>query len=158
MDRRVVILGVALAGLVACGGGTSEIEVPEGAASPDEAVEVFVRAAQEAQRFRAAGELTAADRSYERMAGVFGTRRGSIMRSYSSSHVRDRMIVLAACLRPDNFRKLSQLDPRASTAGETTVTVEIVRGEETSTLAFEVVRGREGRWFVTRIDLTDFKC
>ena len=68
------------------------------------------------------------------------------------------MIVLAACLRPGSYRKLSQLDPRASRTGTTTVTVEIQRGEETSTLPFEVVRGREDRWFVKRIDLTDFKC
>ena len=158
MDRRAVILIPTVVGLIGCGGGTSNIEVPEGAASPDQAVEVFMQAAQEAQRFRAAGELSAADRAYERMAGVFGTQRGSIMRSFSSSHVRDRMIVLAACLRPDSYRKLSQLDPRASRAGETTVTVEITRGEEASTLPFEVVRGRENRWFVKRIDLTDFKC
>lgn len=158
MDRRVVMVVATLIGLGGCSGGTAEITVPEGAPSPDEAVDVFVRAAQEARGFRAVGELAAADRSYERMAGVFGTKKGSILRSYPANEVRDRMIFLAACLRPDSFRKLSQIDPRSGKTGTTTVTIELVRGDESRQLSFRVTRGREDRWFVNQIDFTDFLC
>lgn len=158
MDERAVVTAGLLLALGGCGGGSSSLEVPEGAATPDQAVEVFMRSAQEANNFKTAGELASADQAYERMAGVFGTERGSIKRSFSKEEVHDRMVVLAACLRPTAFRKLSQLDPRAGRTGSTTVSVELTRGDESVTLAFSVIRGRAERWFVERIDLTNFSC
>ncbi len=159
MDERAVVIAGLLLALGGCGGGgSSSLDVPEGAATPDQAVEVFMRSALEANNFKASGELAAADLAYERMAGVFGTEKGSIKRSFPNQEVRDRMVVLTACFRPTAFRKLSQLDPRAGQTGTTTVTVQLVRGSELIRLAFTVVRGRAERWFVERIDLTNFTC
>lgn len=140
------------------GGGTTTINVPEGSVSPDQAVEVFMQSAQQAVNFRAVGELAAADKAYDRMAGVFGTENGSISRSFPAQEVRDRMIVIAACLRPDAYRRLSQLDPDAQRVGSTTVSVELIRGTQKTMLPFKLVLGRGDRWFVTQVDFSTFTC
>jgi hypothetical protein len=156
-DGTAVVL-LTLLGLSGCAGGTARLEVPEGAASPEEAVEVFLSAAQEAVQARRAGTFTEAERAYERMASVFGTEHGSIQRAYSAQEVRDRMIVLAACLRPSSFRVITQPDPAAWSARRTTVTVELTRGTESAALPFRVVLGRGDRWFIEQIDLSSFAC
>jgi hypothetical protein len=161
VDKAVILTG-ALMALSGCGGGggggSSNLNVPEGALSPDQAVETFMLAVQEAQRSRATGELTDADLAYQRMAAVFGTESGSIRRSYSSEEVRNRMIVLAACLRPTEFRRLSSIDPEAGRKGWTLISVQINRGGELMTLPFRVVLGRGDRWFIEQIDLSNFIC
>ena len=156
-----VVVAVALLGLSGCGGssgGTMNMDLPEGAASPEQAVETFLDAVTESQRAKAAGEFTEADEAYERMASVFGTEDGSISRSYSGDEVYNRMLVLAACFRPAGYRIITQPDPRAWQAKGTTVTVEIRRGQELLTLPFRVVLGRDERWFIEQIDVSTITC
>ncbi len=156
--ERVVVGAVVLA-LFGCGGARNPaLSVPEGAASAEQAVETFLSAVQAAQRARAAGEFTEADRAYERMAAVFGTERGSIQRSFSAEEVRNRMLVLAACLRPTSYRIISAPDPQAFRAKRAQVTVELRRGAETATLPFRLVYGRGERWFIDQIDVSSFSC
>lgn len=159
VDRWVVMTG-ALFGLVGCSGGSGAPELPEGASAAREAVDVFLKSSQTALLSRQSGNLAEADRAYKRMAAVFGTDEGSINRSRSSSDVRSRMIVLAACLRPTSFEIISALDPDAHRLGATTVSVEIVRGEETITLPFSVIRGPQDRWFIEQIQIeaSSFAC
>ncbi len=155
---RVVVGAVALS-LISCGGARSpSLEMPEGAASPEQSVETFLAGVSEAKRARAAGEFTEADRAYERMASVFGTERGSIHRSFSAEEVRSRMLVLAACLRPTSYRIISAPDPQAFRAKRAQVTVELKRGTEVSTLPFRLVYGRGERWFIEQIDVSSFSC
>jgi len=145
--------------MVGCGGPSATIEGPTGGSSPEQAVEAFLTAAQEAVQARRAGESTEADRAYERMAAVFGTESGSISRAYPAGEVRSRMIVLSSCIRPDQFRVTSTPDPQAWTAGTTTITVELRRGTDTLTLPFHLVKGRSDRWFIERIDIaSSFSC
>jgi hypothetical protein len=161
--ERVAVVVAALVGLTGCGGGggssdpmpTAEVE---GGSSPETVVEAFLAAAQEAVRSRAAGEFTVADRSYDKMAAVFGTEQGSITRSFSVQEVRSRMIVLSACLRPLSYRVISSPDPGAWSSKQTTVSIDLMRDEGTTTLAFTAVLGRSDRWFIERIDLSDFSC
>lgn len=155
-----VALAAALAGLVGCGGGSTSIDGPTGGSSPEQAVEVFLTAAQEATRSQRAGNMSVADRAYERMAAVFGTEGGSIRRSHPAREVRDRMIVLAGCLRPDQFRIIGSPDPQAWSNKRTTVTVELRRGNQTVNLPFKLVVGRGERWFIEQIDLaaSSFVC
>ncbi len=159
--ERVVVAAVLL-GLSGCGGrsstGTTSMDLPEGAASPEQAVETFLDAVTESQRAKAAGEFTEADEAYARMASVFGTQEGSINRSFDAEEVYSRMLVLAACFRPAGYRIITQPDPRAWQAKQTTVTVEIRRGQETLTLPFRVVLGRDDRWFIEQIDVSAITC
>jgi hypothetical protein len=148
--------------LIGCSGGGTPAgvspSVPEGESSPETAVETFLFSAKEAFEARQAGEFTVADRAYQKMAAVFGTENGSISRSYPASEVRDRMIVLSACLRPVQFTLVSHSDPEAWQRKTTVVTVELVRDVGRSTMPFHLVVGRGDRWFVDRIDLTEFAC
>lgn len=162
MDR-VVVLAATLVGLSGCGGGggSTYADMPAGASSPDAAVEVFLRAAQEAQAARQGGEFPTANRAYARMAAVFGTDRGSIAKAYPEQEVRDRMIVLAACLRPTLFRITSQPDFEAQRNRETLVTAEITRDRnEIISLPFRVVQANDDRWYVEQIHLSvdSFSC
>lgn len=156
-ERWVVMAALLLAG---CGGGPGTVELPEGAAAPAEAVDVFLKSAQAALRERGSGNLTEADRAYEQMAAVFGTEQGSMYRSRSRDEVRSRMIVMAACLRPTSFRIISDLDPNAHRMGKTTVTVELTRGDQAMNLPFSVVRGGQQRWFIDQIQIQEssFVC
>lgn len=155
---RWVMMTAALLGLTGCSGGSARPEMPEGAANPEEAVDVFLKSSQDALLARRNGNLSEADRAYERMAAVFGTENGSIFRSHPADDVRSRMIVLAACLRPIGFRILSQFDPQAQRSGRTSVTVELTRGRETMNLPFFVVKGRQERWFIEQIEVSSFSC
>lgn len=154
------MMAAALVGLVGCGGGSTSIDGPTGGSSPEQAVEVFLTAAQEGARSIRAGNMSEADRAYERMAAVFGTEGGSIRRSHPAGEVRDRMIVLAGCLRPDQFRIIGSPDPQARSNKRTTVTVELRRDNRTVNLPFKLVLGRDDRWFIEQIDLTaaSFAC
>lgn len=158
MVERGVIAAAVLLAAGGCGGGSARFEVPEGATSPEQAVEVFLSAAQEAQQARAAGEFARADRAYERMAAVFGTEKGSMRRSHPAGEVRDRMIVLSACLRPTTFRVIAQSDSQARGAGRTPVTVDLMRGSQGVNLPFSVVLGRGQRWYIEQIDFSSFSC
>jgi hypothetical protein len=159
---RVAVLAAVLVGLGGCGGGggTSSIDMPAGAASPEEAVETFLNAANEAQEAKAAGEFERVRVSYERMAAVFGTDQGSISRSYPEQEVRDRMIVLAACIRPVSFRIVSSPDFSARDRGEMLVTAEIARTPTNVTLPFRVILARDDRWYIEQIilSLQTFEC
>ncbi len=165
MRKAVRVVAVAaLAGIAGCGGGGRGVGgmegLVEGGSTPERAVEMFLDAARESQALKSAGELTEAGRAYERMAAVFGTQRGSIRHSYSAEEVRDRMIVLAACLRPDQYRITSQPDPRAYENEQTVVTAEITRDVDTVSLPFRVVLGGDERWYIEQIQLSasSFSC
>ena len=157
-----VVAATVLLGLSGCGGSsgssTMGMDLPEGAASPEQAVETFLDAVMESQRAKAAGEFTEADEAYERMASVFGTEEGSISRSYTHDEVYNRMLVLAACFRPSAYRIITQPDPRAWQAKQTSVTVEIRRGQEAISLPFRVVLGKNERWFIEQIDVSNITC
>ncbi|UCC82368.1 MAG: hypothetical protein JSW46_15480 [Gemmatimonadota bacterium] len=159
---RVAVLAAVLVGLVGCGGGgsTSSLDVPVGAATPEEAVEAFLSAAKQAQEAKAAGEFEQVRVAYQRMAAVFGTDQGSISRAYPEQEVTDRMIVLAACLRPVSFRITSQPDFSARERGESLVTAEIARTPTNVTLPFRVVLARDDHWYIEQIILTlqTFEC
>ncbi len=158
----MAVLAAVLVGLGGCGGGggTSSIDVPVGAATPEEAVEAFLSAAKEAQEAKAAGEFERVRVAYQRMAAVFGTDQGSISRAYPEQEVTDRMIVLAACLRPVSFRITSQPDFSARERGESLVTAEIARTPTNVTLPFRVVLARDDRWYIEQIilSLQTFEC
>jgi hypothetical protein len=151
-------LVLAVAGCGGAGAAPERTGIPEGGSSPEQTVETFLEAAREAQTAKAAGEFTRADRAYERMAAVFGTENGSIWRSFSREEVRGRMLVLAACLRPNAYRIVSQPDPGARRSGRTIVTSEVARGDDTVTLPFSLVLGRGERWFIERIDVAAITC
>ncbi|UCC73138.1 MAG: hypothetical protein JSV86_00815 [Gemmatimonadota bacterium] len=158
---RVAVLAAVLVGLGGCGGGgTSSLDVPVGAATPEEAVETFLNAAKEAQEAKDAGQFEQSRRAYARMAAVFGSEEGSISKAYPEQEVRDRMIVLAACFRPVNFRITSQPDLMARERGETVVTADIARAPENVTLPFTVVRARDDRWYIVQVHLSlqTFTC
>jgi hypothetical protein len=160
--ERVVVGAALVLGLAGCGGtgggASSAVAVPEGGSSPEQAVETFLDAVVAAQASRAAGEFTEADRAYNRMAAVFGTENGSIRRSYAAEEVRSRMLVLSACLRPNSYRIITQPDPEAWQTKRTTVTVDLVRGSETLTLPFRLVLGRDDRWFIDQIEVSQMSC
>ncbi len=157
VDR--VVVAVVVLSLIGCGSARApSLSVPEGAASPEQAVETFLNAVRAAQTARAAGEFTDADRAYEQMAAVFGTERGSIHRSFSAEEVRNRMLVLAACLRPSSYRIITAPDPQAFRAKRAQVTVELRRGAQSATLPFRLVYGRGERWFIEQIDVSSFSC
>jgi hypothetical protein len=156
---RVAVAAAFVVALGGCsGGGGSVSPENEGAASPEQAVEVFMSSATEAQRAKAVGEFTTADRAYERMANVFGTEEGSIRRSHSAEEVRSRMLVLSACMRPTVFRIITQPDPQAWQTKSTVVSVELTRGQQRLTLPFRVVLGRGERWFIQQIDVSNMTC
>jgi hypothetical protein len=158
----VAVLAAVLVGLGGCGsgGGTSYIDVPVGAATPEEAVETFLGAAKDAQEAKAAGEFERVRVAYQRMAAVFGTDQGSISRSYPEQEVTDRMIVLAACIRPVSFRIRSSPDFSARERGESLVTAEIARTPTNVTLPFRTVLARDDRWYIEQIilSLQTFEC
>ncbi len=163
VERTAVAAVAVLFGLVGCGGSgggrtAAGPEVPEGGSSPEQTVEAFLDAVIAAQASKAAGELTDADRAYERMAAVFGTDEGSIRRSFDADEVHNRMLVLAACLRPASYRIITQPNPDAWRAKQTTVTVDLVRGADTLTLPFRLVLGRGERWFIEQIEISQISC
>ena len=157
---RVVMAAAVALSAAGCGGGggTASLEVPEGGVSPEQAGETFLTGATDATRHRAAGAFTDADRDYQRMASVFGTENGSVYRSMSAEEARNRMIVLSACFRPVSYRIIAESDVTSRSAGQTSVTAEVDRGEDTLVLPFSVVSGRGERWFIDRIDMTDVIC
>jgi len=157
---RVAVTAAMMLVLGGCSGGGRSIspDIREGAASPEQAVEVFLSSATEAQRARSGGEYTVADRAYERMAGVFGTEEGSIHRSLSPEEVRSRMLVLAACIRPVTFRIITQPDPQAWRTKTTNVTVEVTRPQGVVSLPFRLVLGRGDQWYIVRIDVSNLSC
>lgn len=138
----------------ACGGPSMGARPePEGATSPEQAVERFLGAATDAQKARRSGQMTLAEQQYDRMALVFGTEKGSILREESADVVRDRMIALAGLLDPQAFRVQPSVDARSRDAGRTTITVELNHRGAIRVVPFIVLRGRENRWFIERIDL-----
>jgi len=159
---RVAVVAAVLVGLGGCSGGvgSSSVELPAGAATPEEAVETFLNAAKEAQEAKAAGAFERVRIAYRRMAAVFGTDQGSISKAYPEQEVTDRMIVLAACLRPVSFRITSQPDFSARDRGETTVTAEIARLPANISLPFRVVLADDDRWYIEQIvlSLQTFEC
>lgn len=157
---RVAVIAAAAWLLSGCSGGGRSIspDIREGAASPEQAVESFLAGATEAQRARAAGEYTAADRAYERMASVFGTEEGSVIRTMSAEEVRSRMLVLAACIRPTTFRIITQPDAQAWRNKTTVVTVEVTRPQGTINLPFRLVLGRGDQWYIQQIDVSNVTC
>ena len=160
-DRVVVGIAAAVAAAWLAGCGAAARPSPgttEGATSPETAVETFLAAAQDAILSRQAGEFTAADRGYEKMTSVFGTENGSISRAFSAEDVRSRMIVLSACLRPRSYSVTSTPDPQAWENKRTTVSIVLTRDVGDSRLAFSLVLGRGDRWFIERIDLSEFAC
>ena len=157
---RVAVTAAVMLTFSGCSGGGRSIspDIREGAASPEQAVEVFLSAATEAQRAKSAGEYTVADRAYERMAAVFGTEEGSIHRSMSAEEMRSRMLVLAACIRPTTFRIISQPDPQAWQTKRTVVTVEVTRPQGPINLPFRLVLGRGEQWYILQIDVSNLTC
>lgn len=159
--RRLGLVAAIGFGLGGCGSGgasTAPPGVAEGGLSPEQTVETFLAGATEATRYRAAGNFTDADRAYERMAGVFGTQQGSVHRTMSAEEVRNRMIVLSACFRPVRYRIVAESDFASRESGQASVTAQVQRGEDSLTLPFRVVLGREDRWFIDRIDMTAVSC
>jgi len=159
---RVAVLVGILAGVIGCGGGgPAPTATPTvGASSPEEAIELFLAGARDAQNAKAAGEHGAAGRAYDQMAGVFGTQQGSITRSYPAQEVRDRMVVLAACLRPESFRIVTQPDPDAARRKQTVISVQLRRDGGQLSLPFNCVLGRGDRWYIEQIQLSgsSFTC
>lgn len=138
----------------ACGGRSmGPGPEPEGATSPEQAVERFLTAATDAQKARRSGQMTLAEQQYDRMALVFGTEDGSILRQEDATVVRDRMIALAGLLDPRAFRVQPSVDARSREAGRTTITVEVNHRGTVRVVPFIVLRGRDNRWFIERIDM-----
>ena len=159
--KRLWLVAAIAFGLGGCGSGganTTPPGVAEGGLSPEQTVETFLVGATDAMRYRAVGNFTDADRAYERMAAVFGTERGSVHRTMSAEEVRNRMIVLSACLRPASHRIIAESDFASRQSGQASVTVELSRGKDTLTLPFRIVIGPEDRWFIDRIDLSAVTC
>lgn len=138
----------------ACGGPASgPTPSPEGAPTPEQAVERFLSAAMDAQRARRSGQLTLAEQHYDQMASVFGTEKGSILRREDRKAVRDRMISLAGLVDPQGFRVQPGVDARARETGRTTITVELTHQRTVKVVPFTVIRGRHGLWYIERIDM-----
>ena len=146
---------VGVAAIAAACGGRSVGPHPEteGATSPEQAVERFLGSATEAQKARRSGQMTLAEQSYDRMALVFGTESGSILRDEDRAVVRDRMIALAGLLDPQGFEVQPNVDARSRDTGRTTIAVNLTYRGTRRVVPFIVIRGRENRWFIERIDL-----
>ena len=117
-------------------------------------MERFLGSATEAQKARRSGQMTLAEQHYERMALVFGTERGSILRGEDRAIVRDRMIALAGLLDPQAFRVQPNVDARSRETGRTTIAVDLTYRGTQRVIPFIVIRGRDNRWFIERIDVS----
>lgn len=155
---RRILGGAAVVGVAAisaaCGGpNLGPSPEAEGATSPEQAVERFLGSATEAQKARRSGQMTLAEQHYERMALVFGTERGSILRQEDRAVVRDRMIALAGLLDPQGFDVQPNVDARSQEMGRTTIAVQLTYRGTQRIIPFILIRGRENRWFIERIDV-----
>jgi len=135
--RRIIPIAV-LALLAACGGGRPAPVGAPGAPAPAAAVERFLR--------------LAADKNYQQMGFVFGTREGPVMERDPRGEVEQRMYAIALILVNDRF-VIRREEPIPGRMGEAVnVAVDLTRGGETSQVPFTVVRSGT-TWLVERVDL-----
>ncbi len=127
-------LGMVL--LLAACGGTPAAQV-EPATSANGAVQGFMAAV--------------ADSNFEKMASLWGSALGPASKTNQPPDWRRRIPVMQAYLRHDSFRVAS--DTPEADQSRRTLQVEIKRGTCTWMVPFVALKGREGSWLITQIDL-----
>jgi len=130
---------VLFAFVAACGGGARPAPVGSpGGPAPAAAVERFLR--------------LAAEKNYQQMGYVFGTRQGPVMTRDPRREVEQRMAIIAEILVNDRF-VIRREEPIPGRMGEAvTLTVDVTRGGATSQVPFTVVRSG-GYWLVENVML-----
>jgi hypothetical protein len=137
--RRLALLVPALLlALAACGANPRPASTPGGMA-PADAVERFMRAAEQKQ--------------YNAMGWLFGTPRGSVMARDRQPQVEQRMYAIASILEHERFAIRDQSPVPGSATGEMGLTVQVTNHGRTIDVPFTTVRGSDGRWYVEKIQL-----
>jgi hypothetical protein len=137
--RRIALLVPTLVLLLgACGGGARPASTPGGMA-PADAVERFMRAAEQKQ--------------YNAMGWLFGTPRGSVMERDKQPEVEQRMYAIASILEHERFAVRDQSPVPGSATGEMGLTVAVTNHGRTIDVPFTTVKDGAGRWFVEKIQL-----
>jgi hypothetical protein len=137
--RRIALLVPALALLLgACGGHPRPASSPGGMA-PADAVERFMRAAEQKQ--------------YNAMGWLFGTPHGSVMERDRQPEVEQRMYAIASILEHERFAIRDQSPVPGSATGEMGLTVQVTNRGRSTDVPFTTVRGPDGRWYVEKVQL-----
>lgn len=129
-------VGAALAGCASAGGGgTGAEEGPLGAATPEDAVQSFLNAANRDD--------------YQGMSRLFGGTRGPAIQRLGRSEVEQRMFVLAALLGHRNYA----LRRSGLTEGPSEIRFLVdMTGTRSGNVTVPVIAGEHrGRWYVQQV-------
>lgn len=89
----------------------------------------------------------------KRMAELWGTERGSSLRSVPQPERQRRLTIMQRLLHHDSFAVLRVETMPQSPERRRVFSVELVRGTQRVTVPFVLVRARSGEWLVEQIDL-----
>jgi hypothetical protein len=130
-------IAAALLALAACGGGKSASTVAP-TQSSEAVVEQFMKAV--------------ADSNLAKMAGYWGTAKGSAAKTGQPVDYERRVVVIQAYLRGAEYR-ITGAEPLETAPDKRIVQVELKRERCTKVVPFTTVRTPEGGWIVNAIDL-----
>jgi hypothetical protein len=128
----------ALLLLAACATGTQTASngTPTGAATPQLAVQEFLKA------------VNAKD--IQAMSSVFGTDKGPARETMNRTELEKRLVILACYFNHDTNRILGE---SGGTGGHREVRVELNKGNMTRQTTFYAIQGPGRRWYVDNMDI-----
>ena len=137
--RKLLLGGVLLSVLAACGGGVAVPAAGPGAATPASALERFLQLARQ--------------KDYVQMGWIFGTVDGPFIERYPRPEVERRMYGIAEVLANDSFT-IGTGSPVPGRIGRAeSFSVRLRRGSMTSRVPMTVVLTNDRRWFVEIVDI-----
>jgi hypothetical protein len=125
--------------LAACASGPQTVRNDgslTGAATPELAVDMFLKAANE--------------KDIQAMGTVFGTKDGPARQTLDRTELEKRLIILACYFNNDSHRNLG-VD--RGTQDHREVRVELKKGNMTRQTVFYTIQGPGRRWYVDNIDI-----
>jgi hypothetical protein len=131
-----LLLGVVVL-LPACAGAAPR--APEHALAPTMIIERFLRAANQ-------NDLDA-------MGALFGTRDGSITRSWSRKEVDERMFLIASLLRHTDYTIGGEQIVPGRREEATLYTVQLQLAQGPAQVPFTLVRTRQNSWLIEQIGI-----
>jgi hypothetical protein len=137
--RKLLLGGVLLSVLAACGGGARVPAAGPGAPAAASAVERFLQLARQ--------------KDYVQMGWVFGTADGPFIESHPRPETERRMYGLAVVLQNDSFTVGTGSPVPGRIGRAESFSVRLQRGSIARRVPITTVLGRDRRWYVEIVDV-----
>lgn len=143
--KKLIAAALLVSGITACRTTTTSSTAvgpaaagnQTGAADPSSALRGFMAAAK-------APDLQA-------MSAFWGDPEGSARDRMPHEQLEQRELIMASCLKYDNYDVVGDAPAQG---GGRTFAVLLAKPGKSATVNFDVVRARDGRWYVQQFDIT----